>query len=199
MSLTSRVQRLITGPTPSVGSDDWPSRYIWRWICRRSAVATSVAARATTVRRQIETTTISTSRISPIASRVPSAPRLFRKVGRTLDQADQRPGPDPMHRVGARDAVGDQRDRSPCRRRDEVPIRPRSMRASHATAGRRSTRLGREPRLAPRGHQGHEQAHDPQQRHDQQRLDGAQDPRDHRIATGAQERPSPTIRDGLHG
>ncbi len=46
MSLTSRVQRLITGPTPSVGSDDWPSRYIWRWICRRSAVATSVAAAA---------------------------------------------------------------------------------------------------------------------------------------------------------
>ena len=36
MSLTSRVHRLMTGPIPSVGSDDWPSRYIWRWICRRS-------------------------------------------------------------------------------------------------------------------------------------------------------------------
>ncbi len=46
MSLTSRVQRLITGPVPSVGSDDWPSRYIWRWICRRSEVATSLAADA---------------------------------------------------------------------------------------------------------------------------------------------------------
>ena len=31
-SLTSRVKMLTTGPIPSVGSDDWPSRYIWRWI-----------------------------------------------------------------------------------------------------------------------------------------------------------------------
>ena len=39
MSLTSRENRFTTGPVPSVGSDDWPSRYIWRWIWRRNAVA----------------------------------------------------------------------------------------------------------------------------------------------------------------
>ena len=49
-SLTSRVDRLTTGPSPRSGSDDCPSRYIWRWIWRRSDVATSVATVATTRR-----------------------------------------------------------------------------------------------------------------------------------------------------
>ncbi len=54
-SLTSRVSRLTTGPVPSVGSDDCPSRYIWRWIWRRSVVATSQAASARIERRYCAT------------------------------------------------------------------------------------------------------------------------------------------------
>ena len=46
MSLTSRVNRLTTGPVPSVGSDDWPSRYIWRWIWLPEGRGHSLAASA---------------------------------------------------------------------------------------------------------------------------------------------------------
>ena len=105
----------------------------------------------------------------------PSAPRLFRKRrAARVDQADQRPGPDAMHRVGARDAVGDQREDPRVIVQDEVAIRPRRCGASQSATCSAGDRPGRgNPRLAPRGDQRHEQAHDRQQRHDQQRLDGA--------------------------
>ncbi len=81
-SLTSRVKRLTTGPVPSVGSDDWPSRYIWRWICRRSAVADGTTASASTERRNCATRQSDQEQSRGQRPAESSAPRsLFRSVG----------------------------------------------------------------------------------------------------------------------
>ncbi len=112
MSLTSRVHRLITGPTPSVGSDDWPSRYIWRWICRRRVAATlgrgrrrsPAGARARPARSRRCTRDPATSSVverSQVVSARPAARRITRS---------RTPGADAVHAVFASEVAGDQRE-----------------------------------------------------------------------------------------
>ena len=59
---------------PSVGSDDWPSRYIWRWIWRRRAVATDVEASARVAFRTWSTSENASVSIRPTTSNVINAP-----------------------------------------------------------------------------------------------------------------------------
>ena len=138
-----------------------------------------------TLRRQIETITIRTSRIRPSASRVHSAPRLFRSVGHARGSARSAPG-------HPRDAPGSGSSRLsaisgkiPVSSIEQEVAGPRPTGAGATHSGRLIDPVGREPRLAPRGRAGPRTGHDPQQRQDQQRLDGAEDPRDHRIAAGS--------------
>ena len=195
MSLTSRVQRLITGPTPSVGSDDWPSRYIWRWIWRRSVVATSVAARAMTCRRQTETISDQDQeQIRPDRQQGRQRPRLFRSVGRTADQPDQRPGADAMDRVGARVVVGDQRE-------DPRVVDRAGIRASSPDGAASPTRAAGRPgsagnRASPReAIRATNRPRTPSSATIRSDWMTPRIRRDHRIALGAQELTSATIRD----
>ena len=100
-SLTSRVKRLTTGPVPSVGRLDWPSRYIWRWICRRS-VRRDRRTRRQPLRSGGAGAIKASSRIRPSASDDEEirAPSLLRRFGSGLRTPAARPcAPSAMDRV----------------------------------------------------------------------------------------------------
>ncbi len=137
MSLTSRVHKLITGPTPSVGSDDWPSRYIWRWICRRNAAATSVAARAITVRRQI-----ADARDQDDADQPQSEQR--RKCAQVASQAKAARELAPQGPVPA-DARPDSRPAGPCAASGKTPVSVNTVCRASSPVARLLTHCGSRP------------------------------------------------------
>ena len=191
MSLTSRVNRLTTGPVPSVGSDDWPSRYIWRWIWRRSAVATSLAASAITARRDCATRQSASSSARPDGQQGRQAPRGCSGAsgpGRSTPRA--RRGRRPVERVRAAEVARDEREQPGVVEDRTSPSRPspRPARPSRAGAARSADRAAG-PRPASTSSAGEQPRDHEQRQQDQERMD---DPEDRgrerpRLRLGAQE------------